>query len=275
MEGVHQAARELKRAVVRRLVINSAAWRQAEAEATRDFARLFAREFQGLDWAAIARIVERLAERREKKKAAARLVREIVETLTPIVGTKEEAWREAAEATALKGYAIGGKRALLFLGGGDFRLRNPDVTKFLRKHAARLVSEEIGPVSRERVATQIIAAAENDEGLDGVRRRLRETYASMSARRARTIAVTELSFASGHAKMRSFRAAGVGRHEWITAFDDRVDEDCEANAEAGTVPVGAAFPSGVKEEPAHPNCRCTTAPVVPPDFEPSELWEGD
>ena len=34
---------------------------------------------------------------------------------------------------------------------------------------------------------------------------------------------------------------------------------CTANAEAGPVPAGQAFPSGDYSAPAHPNCRCTVS----------------
>jgi hypothetical protein len=45
---------------------------------------------------------------------------------------------------------------------------------------------------------------------------------------------------------------------WLTVGDDNVDPDCEENEAAGEVGVDDDFPSGDREPPAHPYCRCTT-----------------
>jgi hypothetical protein len=47
----------------------------------------------------------------------------------------------------------------------------------------------------------------------------------------------------------------VGK-SWLTAGDDRVDEDCMAAETDGVIPLNASFSNGDSAPPDHPNCRC-------------------
>ncbi|HUH71502.1 MAG TPA: NUDIX domain-containing protein, partial [Mycobacterium sp.] len=81
--------------------------------------------------------------------------------------------------------------------------------------------------------------------------------------RAEMIAHTEIARAVSAASMDRYSAAGVTRTEWLTAPDDgRVCVACQANRDAGPVPTGDLFPSGVPSPPAHPRCRCAAAPAA-------------
>lgn len=91
---------------------------------------------------------------------------------------------------------------------------------------------------------------------------LAENYA-FSQDRAMTIARTETQRAANAGALSGYKASGVVQgKEWLTAGDDRVSEDCEENASAGTLGLDELFPSGDDAPPAHPNCRCTLTPVV-------------
>jgi hypothetical protein len=50
---------------------------------------------------------------------------------------------------------------------------------------------------------------------------------------------------------------GAREKSWETSRDDKVSEQCGADHEAGWVPIDEAFPSGNREPPGHPRCRCT------------------
>lgn len=71
------------------------------------------------------------------------------------------------------------------------------------------------------------------------------------------IARTEMRFANSRGTIDAWQASGrVDTKEWSTAQDDKVEETCEANADAGAIGLNDVFPSGDDAPPAHPNCRC-------------------
>jgi SPP1 gp7 family putative phage head morphogenesis protein len=80
-------------------------------------------------------------------------------------------------------------------------------------------------------------------------------------------AQTELARAISAATVDQYEDHDIDQHEWLVAGEDpedrvRVCPICMANAAAGPVDVGAAFPSGDKHPPAHPRCRCAVMPVI-------------
>jgi SPP1 gp7 family putative phage head morphogenesis protein len=97
--------------------------------------------------------------------------------------------------------------------------------------------------------------------------KLVDSYA-FSAERAMVIARTETNRASNAGALNGYRESGVvGQKQWLTAEDDRVSEECEANGSAGenqdgVIDLNDDFPSGDEAPPVHPNCRCAIAPVI-------------
>ena len=80
--------------------------------------------------------------------------------------------------------------------------------------------------------------------------------------RAGLIAVTETTRAMTAASRDTYTALGVERYEFLTAEDSKVCRPCMENEEAGPVDLATGmFPNG--DPPVHPNCRCSTIPVVP------------
>lgn len=77
-------------------------------------------------------------------------------------------------------------------------------------------------------------------------------------RRALAIANTEMNAAMSQASMKTYNDLSVENVEWL------VIEPCDICAENEDiiVPIGQPFPTGDTEPPAHPNCRCSIAPVV-------------
>lgn len=79
--------------------------------------------------------------------------------------------------------------------------------------------------------------------------------------KALLIATTELTRASSAAAMRLYRLRGYTATRWITVQDARVCAICDANADAGPVPIGTPYPSGDLYCPAHPGDRCANIPA--------------
>lgn len=77
---------------------------------------------------------------------------------------------------------------------------------------------------------------------------------SLSSAKAVASDTAMIAFNNGYRDVA--RATGAKRKQWITAGDNRVDEQCVANASAGEIPLGKDFPSGVAYAPAHTSCRC-------------------
>lgn len=80
--------------------------------------------------------------------------------------------------------------------------------------------------------------------------------------RAQMIATTELCRASSAAAVEGYKQARYTHKELITAQDERVCPICEANAEAGSIPMDAPFPSGEIYGPFHPWDRCAVIPTI-------------
>jgi hypothetical protein len=105
-----------------------------------------------------------------------------------------------------------------------------------------------------------------------------DKYAAQLVRlRAKTIARTEIQFATNHGKFIGYqtamndgfltRDAGLLMKEWLTAEDERV---CPACGPLDRVRVGfyELFPGGVNHPPLHPSCRCDFSIITPasPDY---------
>jgi hypothetical protein len=83
-----------------------------------------------------------------------------------------------------------------------------------------------------------------------------------SSARAELIAFTEIGNANSNAALEALKGAADSgltvTKAWLTAGDDRVDEDiCEANEDEGDIPVDQAFQSGDMAPLGHPRCRCS------------------
>lgn len=79
---------------------------------------------------------------------------------------------------------------------------------------------------------------------------------TFSPDRARTIAATEVTIASGQGARAAAVDLGQDEKRWVTRGDDQVCDDCADNEDAGWISVDDAYPSGDDGVPAHPNCRC-------------------
>jgi HK97 family phage portal protein len=84
-----------------------------------------------------------------------------------------------------------------------------------------------------------------------------EELTGTPSNRAERIARTEVLKGYQEGSLQGAVQSGVvvGK-SWLTAGDDRVDEDCLAAETDGVIPLNASFSNGDSAPPDHPNCRC-------------------
>lgn len=84
------------------------------------------------------------------------------------------------------------------------------------------------------------------------------TALNLDAKRAETIARTEMTRAVADEAMNRYEALGVMEAEWntVSPCDECADNEGEIR------PLGDDFPSGDMQPPVHPNCNCFLIPII-------------
>ena len=145
--------------------------------------------------------------------------------------------------------------------GDVFALANPRATSYAAERAAALITElEEGTrtLIRKTIATAIAEQWSVNELADA----LSKDYA-FSPQRAATIASTEMNDALTQSQLAAWKESGVVvAKRWLLSNDEGVCPICTANADEGRVELAKSFASGDDGPPAHPNCRCSVAPIV-------------
>lgn len=138
--------------------------------------------------------------------------------------------------------------------------------RFLQTRGGRLITG-IDDTTRDEVGRVIAGGVEEGASYRTIAGRLTGLFDGFAGSRAQTIAVTETAYAYSYAQTEVSRELvdnGIPMVKtWITADDDRVDEDCQSNADDGTIAFDDTFSTGDDSPPAHPDCRCDLA--VEPD----------
>lgn len=122
---------------------------------------------------------------------------------------------------------------------------------------SRIASSKLNETTLNRIGTKLADALSNGWTDLTLAKEIKGLLGD--GQRALTIATTEMNRAMSVASMDSYKEYGVDKVEWLTA--DPCDE-CAENEDAGAIPTGDEFPTGDTEPPAHPNCRCSLAPVI-------------
>lgn len=116
--------------------------------------------------------------------------------------------------------------------------------------------------TRELLRADIEQAMEEGWSTDRLADAIEDNYAFSEAR-ADMIARTEIARADMNGSMIAYRESGiVSGKEWLLGGNPC--PICEENASEGVIPLDQAFSSGDGMAPAHPNCTCSTSPVVAP-----------
>lgn len=153
--------------------------------------------------------------------------------------------------------AYSGRQAIEQIGIDiTFDLLNPRVMDWLNTHALEH-AKSINTSVRDEVATRILGGVEEGLGAQDIAGRIAEFFDEQSQWRALRIARTEVISGYAQGTMEGARQSGVvTAKKWLTAGDDRVDEECAMNEQDGIVGLEQSFSSGDDAPPVHPNCRC-------------------
>jgi 8-oxo-dGTP pyrophosphatase MutT (NUDIX family) len=79
--------------------------------------------------------------------------------------------------------------------------------------------------------------------------------------RALAVALTEITRGSSQAAVGAYQARLITHGRWVTEQDRKVCPACQANADAGPIPIGQPYPGGPAYPPQHPHCRCALMPA--------------
>jgi len=158
---------------------------------------------------------------------------------------------------------------------GSFNLTNPDTLNFLENYAADRVSQ-LNRVTKEKLRRVILQGYKDGKGPNGIYKLIRNEFDFMSKYRAKTIAFTELSIASGEARYQSYLRRGIKQKEWITR-GPKPCPICVSNRSEGIIKMERSWTaSGTLSDPAHPHCICVASPRLGGGFDVRDgyNWNG-
>lgn len=140
-----------------------------------------------------------------------------------------------------------------------FSLDNPRAVAYIGSRGATAVTG-IDDESKSQLRTILAAATDDGRSYNWLARAIRQKFNDFSTKRAKLIAVTELGNAYQEGNMivaRDLATLGLPMQKrWLTVGDDRVDADCQANADQEWIDVEETFVSGADRPLSHPHCRC-------------------
>lgn len=143
----------------------------------------------------------------------------------------------------------------------EFSLKNTTAIAWLNNRI-RETSDDVAQTLYNR-AREVIARNIDDKVVDisKIRKEVAATILEERDWRVERIVRTELLTAYAEGSAVKYEEAKVERLIWFTAEDERVCPICAQNHNE-IVLRGTMFASGNTHEPAHIQCRCTTAPAI-------------
>lgn len=148
-----------------------------------------------------------------------------------------------------------------------FDAMHPVAVEYLSNYGARLVSN-IDATTQNQMRRILAQGVADGWSYARVAGEIDSMFTGFSApsplghirNRAELVAVTEIGEAYEVGRMvGAQQIAELGlrmEKSWLAVGDDRVDPDCDENAQAGWIPLDEPFPSGDMHPLAHPGCRC-------------------
>lgn len=191
-----------------------------------------------------------------------------------------------------------GEKTLNFMGYGANLTFTPSIEKFLDTHAKKF-SDSAVTTARKRLRKVLGEGVKKGEGVPKLTRRVEKEVSSLKKSQAERIARTEVLRASNKATIEAYRQTGVVQgKEWLTSRDGTVCDWCDPmdgkiipdsidknffnkgsqytviDSQTGNDKTLDLSYDGVSEPPLHPNCRCTTVPVLKSDtINEDRVWE--
>ncbi len=186
--------------------------------------------------------------------------------LDPLIGSFDEALEVEMSGQIAEIY-ISGTAEMISWGktqaGVPIAFEGPPIQQAvsLAKTRGAFLVTNMDEETKRRLALTISNAIQNKSGVEGLATEIRKTFDSMSRFRSQMIARTETADALSQASLDNMKGMGIDGKQWITAGDDLVSEECEANENEGVIPASQVFSGGTMAPPQHPNCRCALAPA--------------
>ena len=169
--------------------------------------------------------------------------------ITNITDSQKESFRRLYAARVEQARAHAEKRTTRKTAGAVLGVR--ERMNDIARHGFGLTAPQSRRMARE------IEAGRPQEYLDKLRQK-------MVRQRSHVIARTEASTAVNGAAVETWKAMGLAkkgyRKRWILTADDRLCDICEP-LDGTTATISGAFPGGIGDPPAHPQCRCTVGVV--------------
>ena len=148
--------------------------------------------------------------------------------------------------------------------GGDidssFNLTSGDMLDYLDNYAADRVSQ-INETTRKQLKETIVKGYKDGKGPSGIKKMIDKAFVGFGGGRSKTIAMTELSIASGEARQQVYTRRSIPYKSWVTR-GPRPCPICLGNESEGRIPMGNAFSGGMSSDPAHPRCLCVVVPEI-------------
>lgn len=148
------------------------------------------------------------------------------------------------------------------LSNGRLNIHTSTATHFLNTDGLAFV-QGINDTTRENLRDQLVNGLREGESIAQLKERVNGVFIDAKGQRAEKIARTEVLRSTNFATVEAYRQSNVVEaKEWLTALDP-----CPicAPLDGQTVPLNGKFltPDGAIDfPPEHPNCRCTTIPVM-------------
>lgn len=167
-----------------------------------------------------------------------------------------------------------GNSSFDFLGIDEEFTLTPTLQKFIVSNSKKFAGS-VTKTTSKKIRSALATGLEQGEGIVELTKRV-NTLAAFSSARAQKIALTEVLRASTRSELQVWKDTGVVEAKiWWTAQDERVCSICAplhgkvVELNKTFFNLGDKFPDGtvvdyesVPGPPSHPQCRCTTIPVI-------------
>jgi HK97 family phage portal protein len=204
-------------------------------------------------------------------------------TVVPSAEELNKMWR-VLEDLLREIYIEQGTETLDFLGtGGIINITTEFASQYLLEWGGQLIIQ-IDDTTRSALMASLSEGYDKGESVDELAKRVESVYGLADSNRAEMIARTESIRASNAATVEAYRQSGVvTAKEWLTERDNRTCPFClkldgkaiglstnffnkgdtfKATDENGKEVELKIDLTNVGEPPVHPDCRCTTIPVI-------------
>lgn len=174
---------------------------------------------------------------------------------------------------------LSAQQALQFVNDDDTVYNPFDLRKRVEKNVAKFAKSMV-ETDKNKIIDTIARGIAEGQSVPSIRNSLIQEFEEYSKSQAERITRTEVIRASNEGTLDAWKQSDVvtGK-QWLTAEDDRVDEDC-SDMNGVIVDLDTSYNGAIKdlfdeetasklldygsvqEPPLHPNCRCTLLPVL-------------